>query len=104
MNPADLADMLDTMARALRVLPVGAGPAMPAQQKHTLGEWLDVHEQTLRRHGYKAQTLRNRHATIGHLRRLWGGRDIAPIKPREVDCALLAGQRTAYDRGTNGNA
>lgn len=66
MNPADLADMLDTMAKALRVLPVGTGPAMPAQQKHTLGEWLDVHEQTLRRHGYKAQTLRNRHATIGH--------------------------------------
>ena len=91
MNPTDLAAMLELMAQALRHLPAAAAQSAPAaapEQLRTLGEWLDVHERLLRDRNYKAQTLKNRSANLSHVRRLWGQRPIAAIKPHEVATAL----------------
>ncbi len=82
MNPADLAQLLELLAQALRAMPTGAAAAQPAfapvqvaavAPGRTLADWLDVHEAQVRARGYKAQTVRNRTASIRHLRRLWGG-------------------------------
>lgn len=91
MNPADLAGMLELMARALRHLPASEAQSSPAaalDQGRTLAEWLDVHERLLRDCGYKAQTLKNRRANLAHVRRLWGGCPIEALKPHEVSTAL----------------
>jgi len=91
VNPSDLAGMLEMMAQALRHTPATNAPppvAASLQQHRSLGEWLDVHEQQLRDRGYKAQTLRNRGATLAHVRRLWGQRPITALKPHEVATAL----------------
>lgn len=93
MTPADLADMLQLLAQALRSMPAGAAPAgmaAPAQPAagRTLGEWLDVHEGILRDRGYKPQTLKNRGANLKHVRRLWGTQPIATLKPHQVAAAL----------------
>ena len=92
--PPELAAMLELMAHALRALPAGgAATAAPAQaaagvSTRTLGEWLDVHEEQLLQRGYKAQTIKNRKANLTHVRRLWGGRPIAAIRPHEIATAL----------------
>jgi integrase len=95
MNPADLAAALELMAQALRHLPAAAAAApqpqpqpAPAELHRTLAEWLDVHERLLRDRGYKAQTLKNRTANLAHVRRLWGQRPVASIKPHEVATQL----------------
>lgn len=61
-------------------------PGQPAEP--TLAEWLDVHERQLGERGYKAQTLKNRRACIGHVRRLWGDRPIKAVKPHEIASVL----------------
>ena len=91
MNPVDLAAMLELMAQALRSLPAGESQASPVEAlpaRGTLGEWLDVHERQLRDRNYKPQTIKNRTATIAHVRRLWGQRPVASLKPHEVATAL----------------
>jgi integrase len=90
MNPVDLAAMLELMAQALRHLPAAAHAApVAADGPHrTLAEWLDVHERQLRERGYKAQTIKNRTATLAHVRRLWGQRIVTGLKPHEVATAL----------------
>lgn len=83
MNSADLANMLELMAQALRLMPAGAAPAaQPAGPQRTLSEWLDVHERLLRDRGYAAQTLKNRLANLAHVRRLWGSRPVTALKPK----------------------
>lgn len=96
MNHAELAQMLDLMAQALRTMsaaPVGqaagAAPA-PAAHQHTLAAWLDVHEQQIRGRGLKVQTIRNRSANLGHVRRLWGARPIGELRPHEITTTLRA--------------
>lgn len=89
MNPADLASTLELMAQALRLLPAGTSQAaQPESPQRTLSDWLDVHERLLRDRGYAAQTLKNRMANLAHVRRLWGPRLVASIKPHEVATAL----------------
>lgn len=94
MNPADLAQMLELMACALRAMPVGAStissapvPVVAAQVR-TLSDWLDVHERQVQEKGYKLQTIRNRIASIRHLRRLWGDRPITALRAHEIITAL----------------
>jgi integrase len=94
MNSTDLASMLELMAQGLRLMPAGAAvaataaPGAPCAQQRTLSEWLDMHERLLRDRGYAAQTLKNRTANLAHVRRLWGNRPVAAIKPHEVATAL----------------
>ncbi len=95
MNPADLAQMLELLAQALRSMPAAAQahPAAQAvqaavQPQRTLGEWLDMHERILLDRGYKAQTLKNRRSNLAHVRRLWGERPIQALRPHEVASAL----------------
>ena len=98
MQPAELAQMLELMAQALRLLPAGAAPAglaalaQPAQQApgRTLSAWLDIHERDISSRNYKPQTLRNRLSNLEHIRRLWGARPIAEIKPMDIKPALVA--------------
>jgi integrase len=89
MNPSELAGVLDMLAQALRSLPAVA-PAAPVAARHqrTLGEWLDVHEGLLNERGYKAQTIKNRRANLAHVRRIWGAKPIAELRPHEVSTAL----------------
>lgn len=104
MNPADLAQLLELLAQALRAMPAGAAPpptfapvqaaaghpvSHPASAPgRTLADWLDVHEAQVRAKGYKAQTVRNRTASIRHLRRLWGDRPITALRAHEIISAL----------------
>lgn len=103
MSPADLAQLLDLLAAALRAMPAGmvsaqaghhqvspaAQPAAaPIASVRTLGDWLDVHEAWMKAKGYKAQTVRNRTASIKHLRRLWGDRPITALRAHEIISAL----------------
>lgn len=101
MNPADLAQMLELMAAALRAMPAGVAPicSTPAPEvvvamaptpahRRTLAEWLDVHERQVLEKGYKLQTVRNRTASIKSLRRLWGARPIAALRAHEIITAL----------------
>ena len=91
MNPADLAQMLELMAAALRAMPTGPmAPAAPAAPRRTLAEWLDVHEQQIRAKGLKARTICNRTSNLRHVRRLWGDRPIAELRPHEISAALRA--------------
>ena len=99
MDPADLARMLELMAAALRAMPAGAVPAgivpvvpqsvapLPVHGR-TLSKWLDVHERQVLAKGYKPQTIRNRTASIKHLRRLWGDRPITALRAHEIISAL----------------
>lgn len=99
MDPADLARMLELMAAALHAMPAGAVPAgvvpvgpqsvapLPVQGR-TLAEWLEVHERQVLAKGYKRQTIRNRTASIKHLRRLWGDRPITALRAHEIISAL----------------
>jgi integrase len=91
MNSTDLASMLELMAQALRHLPAATGQvaqmAAPQDQR-TLADWLALHDKLLTERGYKAQTLKNRAANLAHVRRLWGHRPIAALKPHEVSTAL----------------
>jgi len=99
MQAAELAQMLELMAQALRMLPAGAAPAgLPAGLQaaapsaapvRMLGDWLTIHEQELRTRNYKAQTLRNRISNLDHIRRLWGDRPIAELKPMDIKPALV---------------
>lgn len=95
MTPTDLASMLDMLSQALRQLPaVQAGPtptatpgaAVPAGG--LMSDWLKVHERLLRERGYKDQTVKNRMANLAHVRRLWGPRPVAALKPHEIASAL----------------
>jgi enterobacteria phage integrase len=93
MNSADLAGALELMARALRHMPEGVAAAAPIvaaspEQHRTLSDWLDVHQRILRERGYKPQTLKNRTANLAHVRRLWGQRPVAALKPHEVATGL----------------
>ncbi len=59
-----------------------------AADQRTMGQWLDVHLRQLGEKGYKAQTIKNRTSNIAHLRRLWGDKPIAAIKPHDVATGL----------------
>jgi integrase len=93
MTPADLAEMLELMAAALRAMPacgVAQAPqgAAPAAPQRTLAEWLDVHERQIRSKGLKPRTLCNRASNLKHVRRLWGARPLAELRPHEITAAL----------------
>jgi integrase len=96
MSPAELAQMLEMMAAALRGMPAGqvvpGGMVQPASSIHqrTLAEWLDLHEQQVMAKGYKDQTIRNRTANLRHVRQLWGARPIAALRAHEISAALRA--------------
>lgn len=94
MNPADLAQMLELMAAALRAMPAGAAVQAPPQfvapaaPQRTLAEWLDVHERQIRSKGLKPRTLCNRASNLKHVRSLWGARPIGELRPHEITAAL----------------
>ena len=80
------------MARGLRLLASAgngetAAPASSVPQRR-LSDWLEVHERQLGERGFKPSTLRNRSASIGHCRRLWGERPIDALKPHEIATGL----------------
>jgi integrase len=54
----------------------------------TVSDWLDIHWATIQQRGYKAQTLRNRGAKVAHIRRIWGAKIIAELRPFEVSAGL----------------
>lgn len=96
MNPLDLAQALELMAQALRLMPAGssaqtpsAGPAT-ATPSRTLGAWLDIHAAQVLGQGYKVQTIRNRTANLKHVRRLWGARPIDELRAHEIITSLRA--------------
>lgn len=88
MNPGELAELLELLAKSLRHLPeaLGSLPSgdSPSHSKRTLGEWLDLHEASLQTRGYKSQTLKNRSTNLRHVRRLWGHKPIAELKAHEI--------------------
>lgn len=88
MTPADLAQALELMAQALRLMPasgaVSAAPVAQAVPARTLGAWLDIHEAQVLAKGYKIQTIRNRTANLKHVRRLWGDRQIDGLRAPEI--------------------
>lgn len=94
MTPAELAQMLDMLAAALRTLPAGGAAVAPVAAMpspvapRTLSDWLAVHEQQIQAKGYKRQTMRNRAASIKHLHRLWGTRPITELRAHEIISAL----------------
>lgn len=98
MQPAELANMLELMAQALRMLPAGAAPSglpvapqLPQQAPgRTLSAWLQIHEQDIRSRNYKPQTLRNRVSNLDHIKRLWGDRLITELRPMDIKPALVA--------------
>jgi len=93
IDPAALAQMLELMAQALRMLPAaGVRPEAAAQQTgRTLGQWLDAHQAEMEAgRGYKVQTLRNKRSLLDHCRRLWGSRPIKQLRPHEVAAGLRA--------------
>lgn len=72
-------------------------PATPAPQPEpaagpaadrTVSAWLDIHWAAIMRRGYKAQTLRNRAALVGHIRRIWGRVPLAELRPQHVAIGL----------------
>jgi integrase len=91
IDPAALAQMLDLMAQALRMLPAaGVQPAVADQQTgRTLDQWLDAHQAEMEAgRGYKVQTLRNKRSLLDHCRRLWGSLPIEQLRPHEVAAGL----------------
>lgn len=54
----------------------------------TLNSWIDTYEKILGERSYKPQTVKNRTANLKHVRRLWGERAIATIKPFEIQTGL----------------
>lgn len=101
LSTTDLEQLLSLALAALRanaaaapaVGQTGAGaemvsPTVAPAALRTMGQWLDVHLQQLSEKGYAAQTMKNRTACIAHLRRLWGTRAIASIKPHDVATGL----------------
>lgn len=103
LSTADLEQLLSLALAALRANASGASAVgqteatvatvlstatAPAEAQRTMGQWLDVHLQQLGEKGYAAQTMKNRTACIAHLRRLWGDRPIASIKPHDVATGL----------------
>lgn len=88
MTPADLAQALELMAQALRLMPpsgaASASPVAQAMPARTLGAWLDIHEAQVLAKGYKIQTIRNRTANLKHVRRLWGDRQIDGLRAHEI--------------------
>lgn len=96
MTPAELAQTLELMAQALRLMPaLSAGqalPAVPAQAApgRTLGAWLDIHEAQVLAKGYKIQTIRNRTANLKHVRRLWGDRQIDSLRAHDIITRIRA--------------
>lgn len=94
MNPAELAQMLELMAAALRAMPAGAAVQAPSQfvapaaPQRTLSEWLDVHERQIHARGLNPRTICNRTSNLKHVRRLWGSHPIAELRPHEITAAL----------------
>lgn len=102
LSTTDLEQLLSLALSALRAHSAGAPvaaqaavdvasvltPNLPAVDQRTMGQWLDVHQQQLVEKGYAAQTLKNRTSNIAHVRRIWGARAIASIKPHDVATGL----------------
>ena len=96
MTPADLAGMLEMMAQALRAMPPGVQPgpsvqalqavqpAQPAPGGETVAEWLVTYRGIISERGYKAQTMKNRAASLKHIQALWGERPLRAVKPHEI--------------------
>lgn len=102
LSPADLEDLLSLALAALRAnagaapvavqaqaaIAAAIEPRAAAESQRTMSQWLDVHLAQLAEKGYAAQTMKNRTSNIAHLRRLWGDRPIASIKPHDVATGL----------------
>jgi len=90
MQPSELADVLELLARALRSLPslVTDEKRSLAPAEVTISDWIATYKRLLGERGYKAQTLKNRCANIAHVERLWGKHGIKSLKPHEVSLAL----------------
>lgn len=70
--------------------PAATPVAAPVTPTRTLSAWLDVHEQQIIGKGYKVQTIRNRRANLGHVRRLWGASPIDTLRAHEIISKLRA--------------
>lgn len=104
INANELADMLQLLAQAVRLVPsLQANPAaqavmaampqvvsapVPGPDLRTLNEWIVVYEGLLRERGYKANTIKNRMATLAHVKRLWGAIAVRALRPHQVASAL----------------
>lgn len=102
LSTTDLEQLLSLALAALRANAAGAqaatqpsadiaaalAPGQSAVDERTMGQWLDVHLKQLIEKGYAAQTLKNRTSNIAHVRRIWGSRAIALIKPHDVATGL----------------
>lgn len=54
----------------------------------TLNEWLVVYQGLLTERGYDPQTIKNHHANLKHVKRLWGSYTIRGLKAHHVSTAL----------------
>lgn len=93
MDPANLASILEILAKALRNLPASSAivdvneVATEAKIK-TISNWLELYEKIILTRGYKDQTIKNRRCNLLHVQRLWGECEIANLRPHQIASAL----------------
>lgn len=90
MKKKELIKLLEATQAALEALKKAQQQAASGPEDRTLNDWLDVHEQQIRAHGYCQQTVKNRVGNLRHIRRLWGARGIRGLKAHEISTALRA--------------
>lgn len=56
--------------------------------QRTVGEWLGHFEQILAERNYVDQTRKNHRACVAHIKRLWGDRVLAELRPHEITVGL----------------
>lgn len=97
LSTEELEQLLRLSLAALRgqvpaglAVPALAAVAVPAAAapSRLLGDWLDEHIRLLGERGYKPQTMKNRLATLKHVRRLWGDVPIEQLKPARISSDL----------------
>lgn len=61
---------------------------MPAPDGRTLSDWLETFERLLAERQYAPHTVKNHRGSLAHVRRLWGSRPLAELRPHEIATAL----------------
>lgn len=59
-----------------------------APDRRTVGEWMVHFERILAERPYVAQTQKNHRACVAHIKRLWGERALADLRPHDITLGL----------------